>query len=382
METPDKKELIEGISALLTAYEEPYKPGAWEEFSRQRKNKRNKQYAWIATAAALVLLFSAIPYFFNSQPPLQYTAAPKLQQLPKLKQRDEAIKIVEPEEIVSLVPVKKMVKQAKSKISKLNLVNDSLSAVEQDIQATVKYKVEEKNTTVPKNKTVPAEQSFMDYLNKETARQAKVEKKNTVSKWNFGVELMPTVLQRKVNVGAGLTTEFKLSKQFSISSGIAYVALDVSKNMESQSVSLMSSKSLIGVEAAISGIDIPVSLTYNLNKKLYTSMGVSYFNIINEQRSNKYQTELQVTSSSRNVETGITETVQTILSEQSAEVSTETPLEGNSYLGFFNFSVGHKQEIFKNYHIVIEPFMKVPIGKLSNEDLKLGNGGVKLRFTF
>jgi len=57
-------------------------------------------------------------------------------------------------------------------------------------------------------------------------------------------------------------------------------------------------------------------------------------------------------------------------------------MKGKSYLGFFNLSIGRDQRIFKQYHIMVEPFIKIPVGKLSSEDLNLMNSGVKFRLAF
>lgn len=406
METPDKKELIDGISALLKVHEEPYETGSWENFSRQKKGKRPAAITWISIAAAIALIFTALPFILkdkNIEPTIvNKQSAPE--KSPLKEGLPEKTKVIPPlEEVELLAKTARVFKKRDIELKEKNRGHQALNSVQpstNDPIASYHNEVDDVNPAKPNTpEQTPVttklvrENNIMEFLQNETKLAHVKEKK--ASKWNFGVELLPTVLQSKVNLGAGITTEFKLSKHFSISSGIAYVALDASKNPGSNSssdlapnspavglVNYASNKRLVSTDANISGIDIPISLTYNLNKKLYTSIGVSYFNVLTETRNNRYITELEVSRTLKDPETGIMESFQTRLAEVNAEASPESPLEGNSYLGFFNLSIGHKQEIFKQYNIVIEPFLKIPVGKLSNEDLQLSNGGVKLRFTF
>ena len=400
METPDKKELIDGISALLKAHEEPYELGSWENFSRPKKSKRPAVITWISIAASIAIILSAVPYLLRDQH--DEAAIVSRKNLPKNKSLettkgilpDEADLIAKADNAIPQQTIIIKTKSGKNEIPKIIQDNPSkaLIAYVDAIKTPDTAKAAGQQTVKTKLTKEKENNNIIDFLQQET-RMAEIKKTKVESKWNFGVELLPTVLQNKVNLGAGLTTEFRLSKSFSISSGIAYVALDATKTPglpsgqlsaapSTEVASFSSKKRLVSTDANISGIDIPLALTYNISKKLYTSIGVSYFNVLSETRSNNYLTELQVTSTLKNAETGLTETVRTRVAEENAELSPETVLEGNSYLGFFNLSIGHKQPVFKQYNIVIEPFMKIPVGKLSNEDLKLGNGGVKLRFTF
>ena len=373
MENPDNKELIKGISMLFKAHEEAYVPGSWEKFSAQKKSKRPKAIFWIGMAAALAIAITVVPYIFTNK----INEVKIVKKLSPQKKVVKGIVLVQVEQIEPLVLTKRVVKKATK-----GSIDTGITVKAKNILNTViAPTIVETETAIVVKPVRAKENNFFEYLKKEGEITEVVENKET-SKWNFGVELLPTVLQNKVNMGAGFTTEFRLSKSFSISSGIAYVALDASKNIEHQSINLKSNKNLVSIDANISGIDIPLSITYNLNKNIYTSVGISYFNILTDKRNNKYLTQLEVSSMVINPENGIMETFPTRLAEQNAELSTDSPLRGNSYLGFFNLSIGHKQEVFKQYNIVIEPFMKIPVGKLSNEDLKLGNGGVKLRFTF
>jgi hypothetical protein len=225
--------------------------------------------------------------------------------------------------------------------------------------------------------------TFMDFLVEEQAanKNQAVAKVKGGSKWDFGVEILPTVSNSAVNVGAGLMTEYKLSEHFSVGSGISLVQLQAGRAL-TPGVSMLSSRQLQSVDANFRGIDVPLNLVYNINKNLYTSVGVSYFNVIQEDSRNTFVSEREVASMATDPVTGITANVRSFVSETMEEPNSETMLSDKSYLGFFNFSIGRKQEILKKYNIFIEPFIKLPVGKLSRQDLQLTNGGMKFKVAF
>lgn len=417
MEAPDKKELIDEIAALFKEHEEPYEAGAWEDFSKRNRKKGPIGVIWIGIAAALLVICSVLPFVWKNNSAEQATVAVKKEQtqLPagssggNTTSGSENDHHEEPEQLKSDVPdgdqgaLANRAQSFQHKDHQNEIINEKVSGetIKPNTQMVVAVLGPDSSSKPFKNSGVataglnnqkhatveePAkEKDFMEFLREESSKPvAKTAKVKTDSRWDFGVEVSPTLLQSRLNMGAGVTTEYKLSKSFSLSSGVAYVAMAAGKNLtpDFSQASNMSNKKLTSVNSDIRAIDIPISLTFNVNKQLYTSVGVSYFGVISEKRNNKYLTELEVSSTLQDVATGDIKSFQSVLREKNNEVVTETPLNGNSYLGFFNFSVGRKQEIFNRYNIVVEPFLKIPVGKLSNQDLKLTNGGVRLKLTF
>lgn len=410
MEAPDKKELIDEIAALFKEHEEPYEAGAWEDFSKRDKKKGPIGMIWLGVAATLLVICSVLPFVLKknvvevAKIAVQkgQTTSPSTAVKGTARSKEEAAERLKKTEPEGQVPSSGLVLSFKSKNS-----SDG-TGIEQGSKEILKTKdivvsvlaTDSASKTAGKSDVAPAgfnhqenaiaaapakEKDIMEFLREESSKPStKTAKTKTGSKWDFGVEVSPTLLQSKLSMGAGVTTEYKLSKSFSLSSGVAYVAMAAGKNLTpdfSQS-SAMSNKKLTSVNSDIRAVDIPISLTFNVNKQLYTSVGVSYFGVLSEKRSNKYLTELEFSSTLQDIATGDIKSFQSVLREKNNEVVTETPLNGNSYLGFFNFSVGRKQEVFNKYNVVVEPFLKIPVGKLSNQDLKLTNGGVRLKFTF
>lgn len=279
-----------------------------------------------------------------------------------------------------------------------NTIKDSFGVVKADqyVANTVTVTV-----TAPENQLLPDHQgqnkkeadsagkmSTMDFMLAESRHPVKSkQKKDAGSKWDFGVAVAPSMTSSNVNIAGGLTTAYRLSNKFSVSSGVSLMQLESGSTtapqpMAKASISSLSHKELLAVDANIKAIDIPIGIVYQVNKHIYTSAGVSYFNVVGEKRSNTYGLTSQSTEAFSNPQTGFVSERTVLNSVAVEEPVAETPLKGNSYLGFFNFSIGRKQQLFNKYNVLIEPFIKVPIGKLSTQELNLMNSGLKFQISF
>lgn len=409
MEHP-KKELIEGIAELFEAHEEIYVPGEWEAFSQQQQRKKYPFFAqWVKIAAVLFLIFSVL-FFSLSRKPEQQENIVKVKATPVLPSTGQMKSTG-----VTTVPPKAAAGSGQGVLSGRSPADQQRASLapaqhgqELVLQTVMESLTAAVNTPVYTHEEVPlgfqkkellqdtaAQQkkeglSTIDFLIAESKKPATEQKKKEIgSKWDFGVEVMPTMTQKNMNVGGGLTTAYRLSDKLAISSGISLLQLQSGVSvggsagaMDMSVARALSDRELTSVNANIKAIDIPLGLVYKINKHYYTSAGVSYFNVITEKRSNTYVQTAQINQSVNNALTGASYSYKAVVSEQVSENVPDEPLRGNSYLGFFNFSVGRKQTLFNKYNIRIEPFIKVPVGKLSDQELKLMNSGLKLQLSF
>lgn len=413
MKQPDK-ELIEEIKDLFEDYEETYVPGEWENFSKAGKKKSFVVPLWLKVAAVILLMLSVVIYNYKGlvqkdqlaavvpakdgvdSTKKQLPAVAPLNVLPGTATATAAEKTQEPAVVFT-----ERKEQLSAGITVHNLQAVVAESKIQDAVITVNKKEQLAgmqtgavlqpgiNRTDSIKKKSPEKISLMEFLMAEARKPAASRNKETGSKWDFGLEVSPTAIGSNINVGAGLTTAYRLSNKFSLSSGISLLQLDAGKKYspspQSGSISSFASfaeKEATGVDANIKAIDIPVALVYNISKNFYTSAGISYFNIISEKRSNTFLETSQQSVSHFDPETGAPYSTVKLTSKEVEEPTPDSPLKGNSYLGFFNFSIGRRQTLFNKYNILIEPFIKVPVGKLSDQDLKLMNSGVKFQFTF
>ena len=436
---PAKKELIKEIKDLFEDYEEAYVPGEWEAFSKTKSKKRVLFPQWLKIAAVLFMIAAALPFavgeFFKDKT-FRETVSVKRSAVNKAENKAEDRIVPNPLKASGDLAKEKSAEVAKGTSGAIGVsknigiseqivqnrtgqkdesgadqpgialtsgpqATDVITATSGNSTATIqKGEITRASANVPGTEvnTVPGkqEQSTMDFLLAEakSGRTADIKKKVKTDKWNFGLEVMPTVMKSNVNVGAGITTAYRLSENFSISSGISMVKLESGAVLPQQtpnsqaapgnqvSFASQSSRTLVSVDANISAIDIPIGIVYNVSKSFYTSVGISYFNILRDKRSNTYETTSSFYRMDTDPSTGFSENYQAVKSEAIAEPAVEAPMKGNSYLGFFNLSIGRDQRIFKQYHIMVEPFIKIPVGKLSSEDLNLMNSGVKFRLAF
>ncbi|MBB6270361.1 hypothetical protein HDF26_000788 [Pedobacter cryoconitis] len=436
-----KKELIKEIADLFEDYQETYVPGEWESFSKTKKKKYPFFSNWIRIAAVFLLMASVLPVVFQKifrqeknntvavvKPVVKSgTDSPAADTGSNISDDHTAAaiasgkisnsfsgelksgladaaaavkdkKIASPLNTGFSIPDTIVSDRAKQKGAELalNVQNiqqkgsqgqyakaNSKSIIEPEVvrpvtgtKDTVAHVKRERLTTA-------------EFLMAESKNAGKVlKKKESGSNWDFGLEVMPAATSANVNIGAGVTTAYRLSDKFSLSTGISYFQLEAGGIVPPQGgagiagVSAFSEKKVLAVDANLKAIDIPIALVYRLNKNYYTSAGVSYFNVVSERRSNTFEQNASVDKASFDPETGHPSTFKAVSVEQVDEPVSEKHLKGNSYIGFFNFSIGRQQNLFNKYKIRIEPFVKIPVGKLSSEDLKLTNSGIKFQLSF
>lgn len=431
MEKPEK-ELIKEIADLFEDYEEAYVPGEWEAFAQKKKKRYPFLITMLTVAAALVIIVSVMPGhvgdLFKSgsiEKPVQLSksvtdtsgvlpehdavpvtdhkerlAVPGQAPRPGVQIAGSTIKAGSPLSVASVAlpaasPVIAMLEPRKtdSTVTTAQAVLPALTAPSGimlvQISPVQKAVLKQKKLSLDTMRVIQKEKmTTMEFLAAESrAPEKPAAKKDQLSKWDFGVEVSPTMTRSNMNIGGGLTTAYRLSDKFSLSSGLSLLQLesgmDIPPSAQSKmAVSSLSSKELLAVDANIKAIDIPLAVVYQLNKHFYTSAGISYFNVISEKRNNTYQQASASSQSYADPVTGFSSDVRTVITQALSEPVTETRLKGNSYLGFFNFSIGRRQSLFNKYNILIEPFIKIPVGKLSTEDLKLTNSGLKFQLSF
>ncbi len=207
-------------------------------------------------------------------------------------------------------------------------------------------------------------------------------------KWEMGAFVSPASTSESITLGGGVALAYNVSSKVGIRSGASiqhYGAISGSSpitpavasnsftadapNYISQSTAnnafvmrtadAKEAKSNERVSGKILTVDIPVDVRYAISKNFYTSVGVSYVGVLDQERATIYETnntEYRQKSSDKNVaDKGVN--------------------------GFLNFSVGRKQKVGK-LSISVEPYYKAPIGGLRSSDLNYSNGGVKIITSF
>lgn len=207
-------------------------------------------------------------------------------------------------------------------------------------------------------------------------------------KWEMGAFVSPASTSESITLGGGVALAYNISSKISLRSGASiqhYGAVSgntpITPAMASNSFSLdapnyisqsNSSNSFITrtadakdaksnerVSGKILTVDIPVDVRYAITKHFYTSVGVSYVGVLDQERAMIYETN----------------------NTEYKQKSTDKNVDDKGVNGFVNFSVGRKQKIGK-LSISVEPYYKAPIGGLKSSDLNYSNGGVKIITSF
>jgi len=198
--------------------------------------------------------------------------------------------------------------------------------------------------------------------------------------WKFGIELSSSFISDKMNYGGGVFAERKLSDKISLTSGVAFTKINAAN--EIGPVGISSSTRKVGVEASMQALDIPLSIVYQVNDDFYASMGVSLLTVLDGNKSYQYETDVVSTSLVKDPKTGVESTVYSTVTRQYTEPVQELDSKGNDNIGYLNLSIGRKQNFYGKTKLLLEPFLKLPISKLSDEEVKLMNAGLKIKVMF
>ncbi len=185
-----------------------------------------------------------------------------------------------------------------------------------------------------------------------------------------------------INVAVGLVSEYQITKNLSINSGINVNRQSSSftqtvpapqDNIQNAMALTNSIASVVNgqfTNAKLVGLDIPFNIRYSTaNKKLnwFVSSGISSYALINE----KYFNNFSVTSFAfSGVETSTVSTV---------EEHSENPISSFQLARSLNFSFGISFPLKKVTTLSIEPFIKYPLRQFGQQNLTLGASGVSLK---
>lgn len=260
---------------------------------------------------------------------------------------------------------------------------------------------QEKAFTVPINNSKQditsksLEQPKESYQKLAVLNQAKADTKNkkpiqNSKKFKIGIDANTYVnfsengINDKINLGLGIISEIKLSKQLSINTGIALNGQNSTfngnqkTNQDFSNASFAISSLAVVPNAQITnaklvGLDIPLNLKYAVKigkTSGFISSGFSSYSLINEKYFNEYSV---INYSFTGVSTSRVSNV------------TDNPSGKFSYFKFartLDISFGILYPLSKKSSLSIEPFMKYPLSGLGYQDLKIGSSGLSFKINF
>jgi len=213
--------------------------------------------------------------------------------------------------------------------------------------------------------------------------------------FEFGVELASVSsyatngTSSNLNLGGGFLAAYKLTKKLSLSTGMVISKQDLAYNNSdnlyaapgkaeyaaSNSLNMIDGNS---AESDISfvSIDIPMNLKYRI-KKFILSAGISSLLFVNEK--NSYNYEVVTNSIAYNTTTSMYESINS--TRTVTRENKEDSFSHFDFAGLFNLSVAYDMPLPKG-SLAFEPYLKLPLASVSSQDIKMGSGGVTVRYNF
>ena len=428
-EREEHKELIQRMAEALRSHTEPYREGAWERFSARHGKPKRRIVGWPYWSAAAVLLLAFGWYMLDGR----FDATDAVGQGNGSQQVAQE-SVVQQESAVPLAdePVAPIARSPRNRDRAFSTAQrPSLSAGRLAVAPAIAPRDTTDSQGVPANTLVavgiPVEKTAGDSAQRLAiavvpdvsgqdagqahgadafAREAlgndyavaanNVD--NRTKKWDLGLVVSPTVTSEQVNMGGGIAVAYRLSDRFSVSSGLSIGALGLAQNSNGPkarafgfdgkhaspvegSTGFLSNadsyKEVTEVTSTILALDIPFDLRYNFTERFYTSVGVSFVNVLNEQRTAHFVDRLnEATFGQKNATGNNLET--SVQAVYSTEKTGYHPLQGNGYAGFLNFSMGRSVPFSRKFSLSFEPYFKLPIGKLSREEMDFTHGGIRI----
>lgn len=397
--------IVEEIRESLINYELPYEEGAWERFREKQYNaelvpvRKIKDVPFIpigrimTVAASLIFIISIVSvfraYYSDSQSRVAKIDSvdlekEKRQELVLSRGQDERTnEQLKPNSIVRFrenqIVNAKISNDLKVEEKNINIVSlpEPKEPVQKDKEQVILTENRKPSSDIKDVKSLNPFENIDEVLLSENL---KINRAIDDDNWKFGIELSSSFISDKMNYGGGVFAERKLSDKISLTSGVAFTKINAAN--EIGPVGISSSTRKVGVEASMHALDIPLSIVYQVNDGFYASMGVSLLTVLDGNKSYQYETDVVSTSLVKDPKTGVESTVYSTVTRQYTEPVQELDSKGNDNIGYLNLSIGRKQNFYGKTKLLLEPFVKLPISKLSDEEVKLMNAGLKIKVMF
>ena len=182
-------------------------------------------------------------------------------------------------------------------------------------------------------------------------------------------------------IGGGFASAIPLTNRISISSGLSLAQQSIGVQPLGNDQVLPENVVDQSTSVDLFTIDIPLNLQYNFpsrsGKRTYISAGFSSFLYLREDFvvSSTEVAETLVTD-----ENGNTLTVRNF--QQNASRTSSGALSRLDFARVLNVSVGYHYPLGNTLNLIVEPYIKYPIGSLTSQSVQFGSGGINLRLGF
>ena len=378
-----QKELIDFIKDSLREHEEPYINGVWEDFNSKEKDRSFPLFRYMTVA---MIAFYGLHVPLSTENNFLKPAEKQLNQI--ISQRHIKSKNKNKEKTINQLFYPQSADKRTASLIKQLVLKKSLSAEDSVTNSRNLPALSHMDLTVESRDTMTGRnnQAIPSLYNEIKDQIATIKKElwdtdgielsaRTAKdkKWDFNIHLSSSVINN-TNASAGIQIGYEMSRKFTVSSGVSIGMFNATTKLN-QLFSI--NKSLQSTDIRLTGIEIPLEIKYLISSKLYTSVGMSSFAVLNDNRTHNY-IEQKTIEESVQVAPGHFTTKTSVIEREAPPSS----FDNTDHVGFYSFSIGYKNKISKKNSISIEPFIKIPARSLTDSDIKLNNGGLRVKIGF
>jgi len=380
----EEQKLIDEIKDRLHNFEIPYEEGNWENFQKlygkglnevgRKSGKALFPWRYVAAAAALIGALIYLPWHRSGTD----------------ETRDERVVGYSGDEQPREMPDLPMSDDTNVKIEDVPNIGDHRSEKRTVSRSVINKKVSiagvSSGISLPQPLLPPTSVSFEEPAgllsrndNALAVRDQQEPGGSPSGKWRFGVEMNASFRTDRPNVAAGILAQFDVSEKVKLSTGLTYS--HISAMHSTHPVQLSYDTRIIGGESTIKAIDIPLTIVYEPVERWYASVGVSALAVLDEHKIYRMESEILRESATVDPESGASVSVFEVVRNEYNQESIETDFKGRSNLRYLNLSIGRKQRVNRT-DLLVEPFVKIPMGGLQRGDVNLLNSGVRIKVMF
>lgn len=370
MKNVEKEDIIDNLITSLKNYNENYVEGLWENFLEKRKRKKRKkrkilviQFVSGIAASLLVGYLSITAIRHAMEENHDYNAA------------NSDTNKIQTEEITPMAVLKSRPDNRNLSAEIIEIpVENNQNIVAIDTSPEIKYSQvqvinpdssvfnNEKNELIVIDKTPNGFQEDRYHSQNTDISDMESVDNSTVKKFSIGFvvneAINSTAMSSNISYAFGIVNDVRLSHNISLNTGIIFGKYNLDYTSNTGTFGIPNDEPIsTGVELVC--FDIPLNLKIKLKEmkksNIFITSGVSTLVFIRESYNQQFLFEEPVTTTYR--------------------------FENINFSGQFNLSFGWQYKIFKETHISIETYTKLPLYKLAENNLVFYQTGFSLRIS-
>lgn len=420
----NEDQLSEHFRQVLQNHEEPYVLGSWERFQRYKslKTRIRKQKIFLAIAASVLLILTLAFSWMNIDSlPDEQIAGNQQNEQPDITESESPPPPPEPERIPSVDPEEwdehtgpahetsnnrdetGMAESSAANFTRATSPVSRKSVPQQTLESTGRLPLSGISGTITNNLNEPGSHFFSSSVLKNTSSAEFVRAediRHTTGRSNQKDLVFSVAYASVMNIhdsrtdpgsGGGFYTDWNFSRNVTVSSGV-FIAQNhlkfdkgggsrLAEDFNHEGATTLSTDDLASVQLELVNLEIPLNLRYSLTDELSVSAGISSMAFLKEQYNYNFEYEQRVQVFDGSETTGV-RPASRVTTFRTTQTQSEPALERMNWAAFYTFSVGYRQEVFKRYAASLEPFVKIPAGRVTSRGITYTSGGIQLKVSF